>query len=561
MAKKKKSLSIPSWYSTTFWIIPALAFLLYVPTLWYGFTLDDVLIIEENPLLRSLDNLPELWTSHYWSGKADANDTGLFRPLTLTTYAFQYAIHQDNPMGYHLVNILLHAVMTLVLLQWISLLFRDWRLTLLAGFWFAIHPVHTEAICGIVGRAEILSGLFIGIAGISYQYWRQKGKIIWLIALLAVTACAITSKEHGFMLLFILLLQEFINMRKNQSTSSKPALIPISGVALVSILLWWWHQSITGPAVSHEQWLHVSMSDRMATSLITIAEYIALLILPLTLSADYWTDTVRISTLANPAALASLLLLLTWLVAAVWLSKKMHALAWGSIFFLITLAPVSNFFFAAGFLKAERVLYIPSIGFIVALTAVLLHNITYKRLKIPVMLVISGLSIFYIYKTLDRMPDWKNNYTLAQATLKVSPASPRFNNMMGLELSRQADKAEAISFYQKAVEANPNHVPALVNLANAYRDEGDFQKAAGILEQALVIDPGTLATYVNLMSVYRSMEDYDKNLIVAQKAVERFPQSAAVLWNAANAYQLNNQMELANELRAKARQIDPAIGK
>ena len=63
------------------------------------------------------------------------------------------------------------------------------------------------------------------------------------------------------------------------------------------------------------------------------------------------------------------------------------------------------------------------------------------------------------------------------------------------------------------------------------------------------------------MSIYRDMNNHDQSLVIAQKAVERFPQSAAVLWNAANAYQLMHDMVKADELRARARAIQPNIGK
>jgi tetratricopeptide (TPR) repeat protein len=298
----------------------------------------------------------------------------------------------------------------------------------------------------------------------------------------------------------------------------------------------------------------------MATATRTVAEYSTMHILPLELSADYWSDDVPVITLTHWTFLLSFLGICALLASAIWKAKTMNAYAWGILFFFITLAPVSNFFFAAGFLKAERILYIPSAGMIVAMSAIVIQFIVLKKFKLTGIVVAGLLTAFYVFKTLERQPAWKDNLALANATLEVSPSSPRFNNVKGLELSRQGNTKEAIIYYEKAVQSNSNHVPALVNLANAYKGQKRIVEAAGILEKALLIDPTLLATYVNLMSVYRAMEDYDKNLLVAQKAVERFPGSAAVLWNAANAYQLKNQMEISNQLRTRARAIDPSIG-
>jgi tetratricopeptide (TPR) repeat protein len=159
-----------------------------------------------------------------------------------------------------------------------------------------------------------------------------------------------------------------------------------------------------------------------------------------------------------------------------------------------------------------------------------------------------------------RAEDWKNNYALAQATLKTSPNSPRFNNMMGLELEHLNKHEEAMAHYEKAVKSNPNHVPALVNLATEYQNFKRPEEAIATLKKAIEIDPNTYMAYVNLMAIYRTIGDYDNNLAVAEQAMARFPGSAPVLWNAANAYQLKNNMPKANELRAKAREIDPKIG-
>ena len=90
MAKKKKiTPTLPVWFKHTGWIIPLVAILIYIPAFNAGFTLDDGPIVENNDFLKSVSRLPDIWTSHYWAGKVDATDKGLYRPLTLTTYNLQ----------------------------------------------------------------------------------------------------------------------------------------------------------------------------------------------------------------------------------------------------------------------------------------------------------------------------------------------------------------------------------------------------------------------------------------------------------------------------------------
>ena len=561
--KKKKGPTLPGWFKHAWWAIPLIAILVYIPSFTAGFTLDDIPIIQDNAFIKSLDKLPEIWSSHYWAGKIDATDRGLYRPLTLTTYAIQYSIHGDQSAPYHILNILLHALTCFVLMKYIGLLFKDMRLTILSGLLFAIHPIHTEAVSGIVGRAEILTALFILCAGISYHHWRLKGGLKWLAFLLFSTAAAITSKEHGFMIPFILGLQEAYNFYTSKKTLLNKNRIwsGIGSVVVISILLWIVRSSVTGPTAKHEQWLKVEATDRMATSVRTTMEYIGMHLFPLKLSADYWSDIVPIVGWGHMSVLFGLLFCLGLISLAAWQRNHIRSLSWGILFFFLTLAPVSNFFFAAGFLKAERILYIPSIGLITALAAILIKLYDSRKTKMLALILIGAFTLFFIARTWTRAGDWKNNYTLAESTLKVSPNSPRFNNMMGLELRAQNKNAEALQFFEKAVKSNPFHIPALVNLGTEYKNFKRLEEAAATLERALKIDSSTMMAYVNLMAVYRDMKDYDKNLMIAELAMKRYPQSAPVLWNAANAYQLKNNMTRANELRAKAREIQPDIMK
>lgn len=563
MAKKQKAgKPKPAWMKYSWYFIPLVAILVYLPSFNSDFTFDDEIIVQDNSYVKSLDKIPAIWTSHYWAGKIDATDTGLYRPLTLTTYNLQYVLQGEHAGPFHVINILLHALVCFVLMKFVSLLSKDPLLVAVGGLLFAVHPIHTEAVCGIVGRAELLAGLFILLAGMSYHQYRKSGKSKWITWLLLSTFAAITSKEHGFMLPVLLALQEayYYFAWKNYSWGSKTKWVGIGSVTILAIALFVYRSSITGPRIPHELWVGVSTFDRMATAIRIYAEYTWMHIFPLKLSADYWTGEAPITGFGDWRVwLAIIAIGIIKLAALKWRSKQ-PIFSWGIYFFLFALLPVSNFLFAVGFVKAERILYIPGIGLIVAMAALLVIGLQHPKWKRPTIGILTFLVLFFIMRTWQRNYDWKNNFTLAAATLKTAPDSPRINNMMGLELREQQKNQEALAYFEKAVKANPKHVPALVNLGTEYRNFNRLPEAAATLEQALSLDPNTLATYVNLMSVYRSMEQYDKNVEIAEKAMEKFPTSAPVLWNAANAYQLNGNMDKANELRARAQAIDPTIG-
>ncbi len=549
------------WTRLAWWAIPLLSILVYLPSFRADFTLDDVLIVEENNYVKSLDKIPAIWTSHYWAGKIDASDTGLYRPLTLTTYNLQYALSGEKPGPFHVVNILLHALACFVFMKFIHLLHKEELLAFAAGILFSLHPVHTEAVAGIVGRAEILAALFILMAGISYHHYRKNRSGRWLLFLGLSTLGGITSKEHGFMLPALLFLQELYYRFawKSYSWSEKSKWIALGSVTFITVVMWMYRSSVTGPTVSHELWRDIPAQTRMATAVRISAEYVWMHLFPWKLSADYWTGETPITGWGDWKNLLSLAAMAGLVVLGVAFRRKWPLFTWGILFFFLTLLPVSNFLFAAGFIKAERILYIPSIGLIVSIAFLLKQLYQTAHLRALSYGLLAVLIVFFSFRTWSRAMDWQNNYTLALATLKTAPDSPRFNNMMGLEMREQDKPAEALYYFEKSVQYNPTHVPALVNLGTEYRNQNRLPEAAATLEKALAIDPNTMATYVNLMTVYRSMENYDKNVEVAEKAMKRYPQSAAVMWNAANAWQLKGDMEKANALRARAKAIEPGI--
>lgn len=562
MARPKKSeSSVPPWLRHAIWFIPLVAILVYLPAFRAEFTFDDVPIIEENQLVRSTGQLGAIWRSHYWAGKVDAEDKGLYRPLTLTTYNLQYALTGKAPAPFHAVNVLLHALVCLLLLFTVRRLARNEWLAAGVALLFAVHPVHTEAVAGIVGRAELLTaGSMLG-AMLAYDRYRQNGRWTWLALLALATFGAVTSKEHGFLTGPMIVLQELYYFFSGRQKEPKPGrmVAGLAVIAVISAVFLVIRMQVTGDPASHELWQGVSGADRTATSVRIVMEYVALHLVPYPLVADYWSDLAPIRGWGSPGALAGLLILAAMITLVFLLRRRKSIVAWGVAFFLLALLPVSNFLFAVGFVKAERILYIPSIGLLTALVAVLwwIRVKPWGRLLAP---GIYGLMILvFIPLTWGRTAEWKNNYSLAEATLRRSPTNPRFNNMMGKEMNARGDQARAIEYYRRALEGNPDHVPALVNYGLALSAAGQPVEAAGILEKALNLNPGNMPVYVNLMSVYRNLGELDKNVRVADRAVARFPQSAAILWNAANAHQLVGDMPTANELRARARALDPSI--
>ncbi|MCL2639303.1 MAG: hypothetical protein FWD53_00505, partial [Phycisphaerales bacterium] len=150
-------------------LLALLSMLVYANSLQNGFTYDDVAIVQHNEQVKSLE-WTAIWTNNYWSweGKKVLRTDVLYRPLTLWTYLASHAIFPDTAWPQHLINVLLHGLVTVLgtLLTW--RIFGNRAIAILTGLLFAVHPIHTEAVSNIVGRAELLSVVFILTALLVY---------------------------------------------------------------------------------------------------------------------------------------------------------------------------------------------------------------------------------------------------------------------------------------------------------------------------------------------------------------------------------------------------------
>jgi tetratricopeptide (TPR) repeat protein len=315
-----------------------------------------------------------------------------------------------------------------------------------------------------------------------------------------------------------------------------------------------------------------------------------LLFAPVGLTADYWK--VRVST--SPfeiAVLASILLIVSLLFVIAWSQRKSPAVAWGLCFWGLTLLPVSNIPFAIGTMKAERLLYSPSAGVLVALAGALTFLMTRGGLvrRVVIVVVVVAVALLSIL-TWNRNHDWESNFTLATVTLEKVPDSPSFTMVMGNWFRDQGNNAEArkyylrllevipfhrsalfnlgnvaldegeheeaVSYYQRVLNLHPDYTKALNNLGQAYHKMGRYDEAAEVYERFRKLKPDNPYPYVNLQVVYLHQESLDAALEVTEKALRRFPAIADIHFNASAVYQALGREDEARESLERARRLE-----
>src|SRR5438067_10934194 len=136
-------------------IIAAVVFACYANALRCGLVFDDLNAIVNNPAVRRLD-VAHILTRPAWF----ARPVPIYRPVTTLGFALDHAAHGVRPLGYHLVNVLLHAAVSVLVAAVVRHATGDAAIAFVTALLFAAHPVHTEAVTSVVGRAELLAGLF-----------------------------------------------------------------------------------------------------------------------------------------------------------------------------------------------------------------------------------------------------------------------------------------------------------------------------------------------------------------------------------------------------------------
>ncbi|NNE44564.1 MAG: hypothetical protein HKN12_10165, partial [Gemmatimonadetes bacterium] len=259
-------------------------------------------------------------TTDYWAGVEYADHT-LYRPVTIATYALQHAVHGPDPAPYHVVNVLLHALVTLLLGWLVRDLFRNDAMAVIAATLFAVHPVHVEAVAGVVGRAEILA---LGGTLLATLAWFRAGSghpRAWSAVAVAAYAVGAGSKETGVLAPAVILATEvLLPARRRLLPSRRPAgrrppsgrprdvlaVLTFAGFLAVGAA----YLALRGAAVSgrsiNAAMAALSTGERMLASLRILGENVGLLFVPTSLSADYPASSVAGGGVADPATLAGI---------------------------------------------------------------------------------------------------------------------------------------------------------------------------------------------------------------------------------------------------------------
>ena len=359
----------------------------FIRTLAFGFVYDDTWIAQHNPAIVGWRSLITLWQHPYWTD-AEGAQAGLYRPVQTALLAIIRNAGHGWPIWFHLYALVLHATTTLLVWRMLSRATGRWPAAL-AALWFAVHPVHVEAVANISNSAEPLVALWT--LALYFVFVGVADRISWRRALLAAVlfALAMLSKESGAMSLAIALLAAEAWRAPRKATRHdggngpterplqalwhrwQPAVIAgVVAIAIVglmrSMVLGASVQGVSMAAVGIE---HMSVLERIWAMLSLGPLVFGLLVWPRAQNPYYGPSSFPVGWGAAIAAALTIITLALAIVGAVRLARRplttsgrdarpLSAIGWMLLAFL----PASNLFVATGQILAERTLYIPSIG-------------------------------------------------------------------------------------------------------------------------------------------------------------------------------------------------------
>ncbi len=528
----------------------ALAVVVSLSSLKNGFAFDDVTLVERNPVIRSLANLPRIFTEPYWG---EGNRNGLFRPLAVASYALNHAIHGTAPFGYHLANVLLAGLAAFLAAALARRLSGREDVALVAGLLFAAHPVHTEAIAGVIGRAELLSGAAV-FGALLLEVGERRGRGT-AVASSALLLAGLLSKESAIVFfagLFLMIWRGSEPLLRSLAAAARRSAPYLPAVAIWLVLR---SVALEGAA------LPVSEKDNpiafaafpaaTMTALKALGLYVALTVLPVRLSPDYSFDAIPLAASPlDPGFLAGLAAAALLVFAGVRLRKPRPAAAIGIFFYLAALLPVSNLLFPIGTIFGERLLFLPSFGACLAAGALLA---TAPRPAVAAIVVLLSA------RSAIRNPDWRDNRTLFESAAIARPSSAKANAQLGFAAQAAGETALAESAFARALAIDPDYADVWSNVGAIRHARGEKEGARAAWEKAIASDPSHGPALANLATLEREAGDLEAAERLERRAAESRPRDALYrLKLAATLLDRGRPREAAETFRA-ALAIDDSI--
>ena len=527
---------------------------LYANTLGNQMFWDDFDFILNNQYVHDWQYIPKYFSENIIAGASLVSN--YWRPVLLLVFSIEYHLWGANPVGYHIVSMLFHIADAILVFLLLNNLFKSYKLGLCTALFFLIHPLQTESVAYVNSLGDSLSVFFMLIGLNNYLHFRQSGEQSGWWWSLACFPLALMSKETAIVYPALIGLVEIFNtpVRNPEFNSGSHERDPESSSGLrqklLNILKFTWpawgtagfYIFLRATVLNFQNTFNLyneqnvfteSIFVRLFTFFKILATYIGLLFYPHDLHMERSIDVAQ-SFLAPGVWLGALILILIlFLIIYFW--KRNSAVSFGFLWFLIGLAPTSNIVVPINGLLYEHWLYLPMIGFWLAVVVILSgsegSHVRFfgqwpqndKILKVIVTIFFISYFMFLSYTTIARNREWRDPITFYNQTLKYSPNSYRVANNLGMAYADSGQTENAKQMYKRAIMLDPEVQVAYHNLANAYQNLGQTDLAVENYLKAIELDPEFFYSYNALTKLYLDQKDYTRSREIQERFLPYSP--------------------------------------
>lgn len=539
------------------------------------FVFDDSEAILSNNDLKPETPLSDLFVHDFWGSKLDSKTSHKsYRPLTVLTFRWNYFLSGGPyPMSFHIVNIILHGLVSVLMLAVFSLvlagyhndregrpLFGAPKASLACAILFAIHPIHTESVAGVVGRADLLCALLFILSFLCYVrsccqdtvsrthatlHRPETFSMAWFCLSVVFCGLSVLCKEQGITVIGICSAYDIIvicqvdvlrllrlkKSTENQNQEASPSVTKqnTSGDWFKSLCVRHLFLAITGAAILVTRWRVMGSAPPVfqvfdnphsfvnGTLLRTLnynylyALNCWILVNPWWLCFDWSMGSVP--TIDSVSDLRVLAVIVLWVVLAFCLysacvgpiGQQQRQLTMALALLIVPFLPASNLFFRVGFVIAERVLYLSTAGFCI-LVVMGICKLQQKFSSMNTRYCLFFLVAVFMIRSIQRSNEWKTEMALFTAGAKTCPLNAKVHYNIGKLNSDLGNIEKAISKYRLAISLNPEYDQAMNNLGNLLKDQGKNEEAEQLLRKAVEIRPDFAAAWMNLGIVQAALK-------------------------------------------------------
>lgn len=539
-----------------FLLIALVGAAIYANALRCGFQFDDGYAIVENSFLRNIFDPAAIWSF----------DPPRF--LTYLSFAANLFFSGLNVAAFHATNVLIHIANSCLVFLLVAVTAQTprlrqtfspeaaYRVALLSGLIFLCHPLQTQAVTYIVQRAASLAAFFYLGTIVCYALARLVPGLKWYLMAFFLCFAGMFTKQNAFTAPFMILLYDtvFFDTREKQGGKRWLGFLPF----LLTLLLLPLLTSSAGLAGIQMEGLPkvegaLPRSQYLMTQINVLVTYLRLVFFPVRQMLEYDYPVVR--SMAEPQALFSFILLAALFLLAIRLLKKQPLIAFGILWFFITLAvesgvvPIPHLIF-------EHRMYLPMAG-----CAVVIGAAAWLMLRQKSRYLIFGIAIVCAlsFLTVRRNEIWKDKLSLWQDNVRKAPGLGSAHYSLGLAYAELGNNEDAMREYQRALDLGYKMGRVYFSMARLWEAAKETEKAIRDYETGIGLDPTFAPAFNNLGTLLAGRNQYDRALLMFQKASELDPANPQVLGNLGAVYAQTGRNEDAIVVLELALRISPSF--